>query len=317
MVSLCKQAYKRNRSKKRNKAYDEPDLFSSVAVDETRKAVKQSFAGLDDEISRKKKIEAESFYSSLDIELPEIDKRIADTKRIVGSQEEVLLFVKSALLKFNSEMSDKGAGFYEIYINDPRLVLQQYGDYLPRVTFDPELALTHPDAIILDAGHPIIRKLIELVKSEFFSSKGLYGRNAYFFSEQVETVVYQYNFLVRYIVGLKEKRVIEELITIAIDSYSEKPIPHENIIPANTTRSLSLTDLSDYIQQALNFPNLDNLIQKKIGERKLKLIEERQELYKKILIDSMKTDQPSWLDEIIYLEEAGYDLLTLTIIQPL
>jgi len=34
-------------------------------------------------------------------------------------------------------------------------------------------------------------------------------------------------------------------------------------------------------------------------------------------VDSMKIDQPTWLDDIIHLEDAGYDLLTVTIIQPL
>jgi hypothetical protein len=62
---------------------------------------------------------------------------------------------------------------------------------------------------------------------------------------------------------------------------------------------------------------LDNLIKVNTTERRLKLIEERQELYKKILVESKNTDQPTWLDDIIYIEEAGHDLLTVTIIQPL
>jgi len=316
LTSIFNQASKRNKSKKKN-APSMPDLFSSVGVDETRKAVKQSFSSLEEDMKRKKKIESESFYSSLDIELPEIDKRIEETKRIVGSKEEVLIFVKSALQKFNSGMNEKGNGFYEIHLNDPRLILPRFGNHLQNVTFDPEVALTHPDALILDAGHPIVRKLIELVKAEFFSNKGLYGRNAYFFSSQVESVVYQYNFLVRFTVGVKEKRVIEELVTLAIDSYTEQSVPYDNLHPATTTRSITLTDLTEHIQDALAFAHLERLIQRKIQERKISLIEERQELYKKILVDSMKTEQPTWLDDIIHLEDAGYDLLTITTILPL
>jgi len=317
LSTIIDQASKRHKSKKKNGGPVIPDLFSAVGVDETRKAVKQSFSINDDDLKRKKKIESESFYASLDIELPEIDKRIAETKRIVGSQAEVLLFVKSALQKFSSGMSEIGNGFYEMYLNDPRLVLAQFGDYLPKVTFDPELALTHPEAIILDAGHPLVRKIIELVKAEFFSNKGMHGRNAYYFSETVESVIYQYNFLVRFTVGLKEKRVIEELVTLAIDSYSERSILFENIQPSTTTRTIAATDLTEHLKDALANKNLETLIQQKIHERKIKLIEERQELYKKILVDSMKTDQPAWLDDIIHLEDAGYDLLTVTIIQPL
>lgn len=317
LKGMVNEATKRKKSKKNQIDPNAIDLFTAAGLDETKKAVRQAFSSPEDDKKRKKKIEEESFYSSLDIELPEIDKRIEETKRIVGSQDEVLIFVKSALARFNSALIDKGLGFYEITLNDARLVLQRFGDNIQKVTFDPELALTNPDAIILDAGHPFVRKLIELVKAEFFTNKGLYGRNAYFFCNEVDTVVYQYNFLVRYTVGLKEKRVIEELISLAVDSYSEKILSVSSFIPAQTTRNLSQADLTEKINEALSLPGLDKIIQVKIAERRMKLIEERQELYKKILVESKNTEQPTWLDDIIYIEEAGHDLLTLTIIQPL
>ncbi|MBK8699799.1 MAG: DEAD/DEAH box helicase [Saprospiraceae bacterium] len=237
LKSIVLEASAKKKSKKKAVDPNMPDLFSAAGLEETKKAVRQAFSSPEEDRKRKKKIEEESFYSSLDIELPEIDKRIEETKRIVGSQEEVLSFVKSALARFNSALIDKGSGFYEISINDPKLILQRFGNTIKKVTFDPELALTHPDAVILDAGHPFIRKMIELVKAAFFTNKGLYGRNAYFFSAEAEAVTWQYNFLVRFTVGLKEKRVIEELITINVDSYSEKAIPNKSFTAAQTTRN--------------------------------------------------------------------------------
>lgn len=316
LKNIILEASTKKRSRKKVDP-NQPDLFASVGIDETKKAVRQAFSSPDEDKKRKKRIEEESFYSSLDIELPEIDKRIEETKRIVGSQEEVLIFVKSALARFNSALIDKGSGFYEITINDARLVLLRFTDSIQKVTFDPELALTNPDAIILDAGHPFVRRMIELVKAEFFTNKGLYGRNAYFFCNEVETVTWHYNFLVRFTVGLKEKRVIEELISIAVDSYSEKALPNTNFTPAQTTRSMAQADVTEQINDALSFNGLDRLIDGKIKERRIKLIEERQELYNKILVDSKDTKQPDWLNDIIHIEEAGHDLLTLTIIQPL
>lgn len=317
LKSIVLEASAKKKSKKKAVDPNMPDLFTSAGLEETKKAVRQAFSSPEEDRKRKKKIEEESFYSSLDIELPEIDKRIEETKRIVGSQEEVLSFVKSALARFDSALIDKGSGFYEISINDPKLILQRFGNTIKKVTFDPELALTHPDAVILDAGHPFIRKMIELVKAAFFTNKGLYGRNAYFFSAEVEAVTWQYNFLVRFTVGLKEKRVIEELITIAVDSYSEKAIPNKSFTAAQTTRNLSQSDLTEQINDALAFKELDKLVEQNVKERRLKLIEERQELYNKILIESKDAKQPAWLNDIIHIEEAGHDLLTLTIIQPL
>lgn len=317
LKSIILEASAKKKSKKKGIDPNLPDLFSSAGLEETKKAVRQAFSSPEEDRKRKKRIEEESFYSSLDIELPEIDKRIEETKRIVGSQEEVLTFVKSALARFNSALIDKGSGFFEININDARLILQRFGNTIKKVTFDPELALTHPDAVILDAGHPFIRKMIELVKAEFFTNKGLYGRNAYFFSNEVEAVTWQYNFLVRFTVGLKEKRVIEELIAIAVDSYTEKAIPKTSFTPAQTTRNVTQADLTEQINEALAFNGLDKLVDEKVKERRFKLIEERQELYNKILLESKDAKQPDWLNDIIHIEEAGHDLLTLTIIQPL
>jgi superfamily II DNA or RNA helicase len=317
LKSIILEASVKKRNKKKTTDSNLPDLFTSSGLDETKKAVRQAFSSPEEDKKRKKRIEEESFYSSLDIELPEIDKRIEETKRIVGSQDEVLNFVKAALSRFNSALIDKGSGFYEITINDARLILQRFGDNIKKVTFDPELALTNPDAIILDAGHPFVRKMIEVVKAEFFTNKGLYGRNAYFFCNEVEAVTWHYNFLVRFTVGLKEKRVIEELISIAVDSYSEKAMPITNFTPAQTTRSISQSDVTEQINDALAFIELNKLVDGKIKDRRIKLIEERQELFNKILLDSKDAKQPDWLNDIVHIEEAGHDLLTLTIIQPL
>jgi superfamily II DNA or RNA helicase len=316
LVSMVQLATKKNRKKKSASNADQLDLFSEIGIDQTKKAVIKSFSTPEQEAIRKRKIKEETFYSSLDIELPEIDQRIEETKRIVGSQDEVLIFTKTALSKFGSILNEKIGGFYEIIINDARLLLPKYGDKITKVAFDPELGLTNPDATILDAGHPIIRKLIQLVKSEFFNNSGTYGRSAYYFSDNCESVIYIYNFLVRFTVGLKEKRVIEELIQFKVDSYIGKESVLSDLKPAMTTRVLSQNELSEYLKDALMHESLESIIDAKIKIRRQKLIEERRELYKKILIESKNSNQPEWLDEMIYIEEAGYDLLTATIVLP-
>ncbi len=316
LISMVQIASKKNRKKKNFSNPDLPDLFTEIGIDQTKKAVIKSFSNPEQEATRRKKIKDESFYSSLDIELPEIDKRIEETKRIVGSQSEVLMFTKTALSKFNSTLNEKTGGFYEIIINDSRLTLPKFGDKITKVAFDPELGLTNPDATILDAGHPLVRKLIQLVKSEFFSNNGTYGRSAYYFSENCDAVNFVYNVLVRFTAGLKEKRVIEELIQIKIDSYSGNESLAADLKPTMTTTTMTQSELSEYLNEALNHESLSKLIDSKIKARRQKLIEERRELYKKILIDSKNADQPEWLDEMIYIEEAGFDLLTATIVLP-
>jgi hypothetical protein len=284
-----------------------------------KEAFKKSISKEEEDL-RLKKIDEESFYDSLNIDLPEIDKRISETQAIVGSKSDVERFVKATATFFKSVLVDRKDGFQDIKINDPRLELPQYGDKLSKITFDPEIGLTHPDATMLEIGHPFVRRLIEIVKSEFFGKNGIYGRNAWYYSSQVTSVCMLYNVLVRYTVGLREKRVIEEMLTFGFDGFTQKELEEafiRKLAAANTTETLSESDFKDYMEEAINFPDFTKIVNQKIEERRLKLIAERQELYKKIIKETESTDEASWIDNEIFIDKAGADLLTITIVLPL
>jgi hypothetical protein len=129
-----------------------------------------------------------------------------------------------------------------------------------------------------------------------------------------------YNVLVRYTVGLREKRVIEEMLTFGFDGFTQKELEEafiRKLAPANTTESLSESDFKDYMEEAINFPDFTKIMNQKIEERRHKLIAERQELYKKIIKETESTDEASWIDDEIFIDKAGADLLTITIVLPL
>lgn len=317
--SVLEEATNRRRKRRKKNIQEEPTLFDSIGQDKVKEAVKKSISKEEDE-KRLKKIDEESFYDSLNIDLPEIDKRISETQAIVGSQSDVELFVKATSTFFRSVIIDRKDGFQDIKINDPRLELPKYGDKLSKITFDPEIGLTHPDATVLEIGHPFVRRLIEIVKSEFFGKNGIYGRNAWYYSSQVNAVSFVYNVLVRYTVGLKEKQVIEEMLTFGFDGFNQKEMPEsfiKSLVPSTTTNELSEEDFKDFMDEAINFPDFKKIMNQKIEERRLKLIAERQELYKKIIKETDNTDEASWIDDIIYIEKAGADLLTITVVLPL
>ena len=317
--SVLQEATQRNKKRKKKNIQEGPTLFDSIGQDMVKKAVKQSISKEEDE-KHLKKIEEESFYDSLNINLPEIDKRISETQAVVGSQKDVERFVKTTASFFNSVFVDRKDGFQDIRINDPRLELPKYGDRLTKITFDPEIGLTHPDATVLEIGHPFIRRLIELVKSEFFGKNATYGRNAWYYSDKVNSVCFIYNLLVRYTVGVKEKQVIEEMIAFGFDGFTGKELNDSfirDLTPATTTNTLSEEDFKDFLEEALNFQDLKRTVESKIENRKLSLIAERQELYKKIIKETDDTYESSWVDDMIYIEKAGADLLTVTVVLPL
>lgn len=317
--SVLQEATQRNRKRRKKNVQEGPTLFDAIGQDKVKEAVKKSISKEEEDL-RLKKIDEESFYDSLNIDLPEIDKRISETQAIVGSKSDVELFVKSTATFFKSVLVDRKDGFQDIKINDPRLELPQYGDKLSKITFDPEIGLTHPDATVLEIGHPFVRRLIEIVKSEFFGKNGIYGRNAWYYSSQVTSVCMLYNVLVRYTVGLREKRVIEEMLTFGFDGFTQKELEEafiRKLAAANTTETLSESDFKDYMEEAINFPDFTKIVNQKIEQRRLKLIAERQELYKKIIKETESTDEASWIDNEIFIDKAGADLLTITVVLPL
>jgi superfamily II DNA or RNA helicase len=319
-INLVLEEATRRSKKRRNKHVQEgPTLFDPIGKDQVKMAVKKSISSEDD-ARRLKKIDEESFYDSLNIDLPEIDKRISETQAIVGSLADVEIFVKSTASFFGSVIHDRKDGFQDIVITDSRLELPKYGARIEKITFDPEIGLTHPDAMVLEIGHPFVRRLIEVVKNEFFGKNGIYGRNAWYFSEKAEAVTFVYNVLVRFTVGLREKRVIEELLTFGFNGFDQKELDEKTIpalLPANTTETIEDELFREYIQMALEFPNFSKILEQKIELRRIKLITERQELYKKIIKESDDTQKTSWIDDMIYIEKAGADLLTVSIVLPI
>lgn len=310
----------KRRSYKRRKPKFDPNQLTFLEQfdeDSVKKGIAKSFNPFEKEVLDR--IRQESFYGEIDISLPEIDKRIKETQNIVGSKEEVEKFVISALKNFNCNIESIGSSFYKFVLNDPRLIVSKYGNTLEPVSFDPEVGLTHPDSIILEVGHPFVKRLINLVKAEFFEKEGAYGRTAYYYSENVKSVMFLYNVLIRFTVGVTKKRVIEELITFGIDYLSKNQINNEHlnqIAPAQTTEKLDEQHFKDLLKAGLKEDFYTSIMNKSIEDKKLKLIQERQELAHKIIRETASDDEAKWVKELQQIELASLDVLSITVVIP-
>jgi len=310
----------KRRSYKRRKPKFDPNqltFLEQFEEDSVKKGIAKSFNPFEKEVLDR--IRQESFYGEIDISLPEIDKRIKETQNIVGSKEEVEKFVISALKKFKCSLESIGPSFYKFVLNDPRLIVAKYGNSLEPVSFDPEVGLTHPDAIILEVGHPFVKRLINIVKAEFFEKEGAYGRTAYYYSEKVKSVVFLYNVLVRFTVGVTKKRVIEELITFGIDYLSKKQIDSEafnQIMPTQTTEQLDEKHFRELLKAGLKDNFYTSIMNKSIEDKKLKLIQERQELAHKIIRETTSDDEAKWVKELQQIDLASLDVLSITVVMP-
>ncbi|MCX6251730.1 MAG: helicase-related protein [Bacteroidetes bacterium] len=312
------QYARRKRRKKHEADPGQLSIFKAPEPQLTKEALQKSFIDpYSDEIMDR--IERESFYNEMNVNLPEIDKRIEKTLEIVGSRDQVRDFVISALRKLHCDALLINDGLYKLIINDKRLILPSFGNIIEPVTFDPEKALTHPDLVMMEAGHPFVRRLIEIIKSDFFENEGQYGRTAYYYSDQVRSVNIVYHALVRFTIGITDKRVIEEMVVFGIDLLTNRPLTKEQIDTLNpsATHLRPLAEqLTEYYSKGLHHEKLEFLFQSSIDERRKSLIHERLELQQKILKETSSAEESAWIREIAVVEEASHDLLTLTVVLP-
>lgn len=319
--TLAAKVQEARRSKKKRAADDRNQLTLTFGQDThlTKDALYKSYIDpFDKQVLDR--IARESFYDEMNINLPEIDKRIKRSLDIMGSREMIRNFVISAIIRLNGQVLQTSEGIFRLIIKDKRLILPNYGSIIEPVTFDPEKALAHPGLIMLEPGNPLIRRMIEIIKADFFETEGSYGRTAYFYSDRVKGMTVIYHILARFTIGIGEKRVLEELVQAGIDLFTDRQLtPDESVSltpSVSTTRPLP-DQLREYYRDALNHPSLKSILQHAIDERRRSLINERLELQQKILKETYLPDESQWIREIAVVEEAGHDILAITAVLPL
>ncbi len=193
------------------------------------------------------RIEDDSFYGQTNVHLPDIEERLEETKRTIGSPEQIEAFVRSGLSRFGCDVEENADGSLKVKITHPELRTASVDSVIERATFDPAYGLDDPDVKVLDLGHPLVRRLVELVKQETFRpSEEHYGRTSFYVVEEAEEVSAVFHLLARYAVGGEEgspSSVLEELVPVGLPVYVEETLSEEQTQrlvganPAPQTRS--------------------------------------------------------------------------------
>ncbi|HNT77661.1 MAG TPA: helicase-related protein, partial [Anaerolineae bacterium] len=183
-------------------------LFDVSLAAEAARAHEDPFA--DETLQR---IKSDCFYGQTHIALPDIERRLRETEATLGSSAQIRHFVFSGLNRFGCGVADNGDGTVKIVLQNPALQTAALGSVIARATFDAELGLADPDVTVLDLGHPLVRRLIEVVKQHGFvgdasaqrfvvgaSAPFHYGRTSYKVTPDVAEVMAVFTLLARYVV---------------------------------------------------------------------------------------------------------------------
>ncbi len=266
-------------------------------------------------------IREESFYGQSDVSLPEVESRLAETAATIGSPEQIRSFVLSGLSRFGCSMAETGRAVpsYRIAINDPRLRGAGIPDAIDAATFDPEAALDDPDLTLIDLGHPLVRRLIELVRLELFrEGSEQYGRSAYGVSTAVGEVTAVLHVLARYVVASEPPNIVEELIPLALTLDGDLLGWGDAVRPLQdaplTAERLPLADVQGDLAAVLSLPALQEALATVVEARRATLAAERRDLRQRV--EGPDTAGGRWLRGIDQIGTGSFDLLTTTLLYP-
>jgi len=284
---------------------------------DNKKEVVQKVNPFDDDVIEN--IKSESFYGQADVDLTEIRKRLQETEAIVGTQEDFEKFVLNGFKQFGCSIVENGDVFETIRIElSEQLKVTGHDDVIEKATFDPKIAIENPDIKHLNVGHPIVKRLFELVKIDFFDpQKENYGRTAVITTSDVSKVTGLYYFLVRFSVGTDPVSIIEEIVPIACNLIDKKPLSNEEMKqlmsakPAISKRPIK--DYKNHLDIALNEELYKEPFEKTIADHMELIREDRQELKEKLSQDS---EDQQWLEGIDEIELASSDLIAIRLYEP-
>ena len=270
------------------------------------------------------RIEDDSFYGQTDIHLPDIQERLEETKRTIGSPEQIEKFVRSGLSRFGCRVEENDDGSLKIVVGHPELRTASVGRTIERATFDPAYGLDDPDVITLDLGHPLVRRLVELVKQETFRpSEEHYGRTSYYVVEEAEQVSMVFHLLARYAVAGEKgapSSVLEELVPIGLPVYGEGVLSEEQTDALLRADPLAQTRTDAEVQEAIEalFSDREDLketLREKVVRRRTEIADERSRMREEL--SSQGDGQPTeWAEGIDEVAEGSFDVLAMTVFYP-
>jgi ERCC4-related helicase len=270
------------------------------------------------------RIEDDSFYGQTNVHLPDIEERLEETKRTIGSPEQIEAFVRSGLSRFGCDVEENADGSLKVTIAHPELRTASVDSVIERATFDPAYGLDDPDVEVLDLGHPLVRRLVEVVKQETFRpSEEHYGRTSYYVVEEAEEVSAVFHLLARYAVGGEEgttSSVLEELVPVGLPVYVEETFSDEQtqrLIEANSTpQTRTDAEVKEAIGHLFEIhETLKETLRRRVSQRRTQIAEERQQIREEL--SSRGDGQPTeWAKGIDQVAEGSFDALAMTIYFP-
>lgn len=265
-----------------------------------------------------KLIAADGFYGQSHVRIRDVSERLREAHEKFGTPERIRDFIRSGLGFFNSVLRPAKDGTVQLIIENPRLVIPGVGREAKAVLTREDKS-KHPDAIVLDVGHPLVRRLISVIREHTFQAGHEGARTAAYHVPGVTKSMLIGQGLLRATSRSTPPALLEEIVVFGIASGTdgEQPLSKGEVVELmerepsaqhvnrdealEDLKFLFATDLFTETRQAAKTAALEELRAYRAA-RKSELLE--------------VSEESSWLEGFDEVEEVGFDLHTLTLIMP-
>lgn len=262
------------------------------------------------------RIKSDSFYGHQTVTLDEVQRAVAKTHRAVGTPEEVHRFVLAAFARFACPVRNLDQDRFEVRVETNTDLADLAGpNGALRATFDPTVGQDDPSVDVLDLAHPVVRRLIDLVRDEGIGDMDTLqrGRVSGYAHPAASEVIAVLHVLARYVTDSTPPVLLEELIPVAFPVWSDDPSllrgpALEAILGAERAPgSMTHLDLVEAATRALMNAESQALIEKALEVRRLELAR---------VGDQLSEAAGEWAAGMGELQLASQDLLTISIAEP-
>lgn len=273
------------------------------------------------DINALNRMRSEGFYGQADVQVSDVTERLRAMHHKFGTPEQIKRFIIEGLRTYQCSVQEKKNGTLSIQINNPRLRVARVGDVIPTAVLDPADKALHPDAVVLDVGHPLVRRLNAVLREDALREEEDTGARtaAYRVSGQRGIVLLGYG-LLRATSATQPPTLLEEVVTLGIEESRDgvRILTPEELLEAQqrtpsaakVLRDDAVEDFKHLISQPLWGTALDSA-------RSLTL--DRLKTYRTTLRDELAKSgevEASWLDGFEDIEVVGFDLYCLTLLLP-
>jgi len=266
------------------------------------------------------KIKRESFYGQTGVDLEDVRARMALSEQVIGTEKDFERFVRNGLVRFGCEITenhDRNQTLRILLSND--LVVPGLPDVIEKATFEKRIALQEAGIEQLNTGHPVVRRLIELVKRDVFSPETkMYGRVCVVATPNVAHVTALYHFLVRYSIGGARPSLVEEIVPVACDLVTGSFPGEEEAAGLDRVEMVPLppgreASVKKHLVRALAEDTWSSIFAERIEARRQELVAEREALREQL---ATVYPDPGWLSGAAEVSVASHDLISLRLLEP-